>query len=36
VFGHAWTPGTAARRSGPAGATVSLDEIKQQLRSRRR
>lgn len=36
VFGHAWTPGAAARRSGPAGATVSLEDIKQQLRSRRR
>jgi malonyl-CoA O-methyltransferase len=37
VFGHAWAPGTpAARHSGPAGATVSLDEVKQQLRSRRR
>jgi malonyl-CoA O-methyltransferase len=36
VFGHAWTPGAAARHSGPAGATVSLDDIKQQLRSRRR
>jgi malonyl-CoA O-methyltransferase len=35
VFGHAWTPVTAARR-GTDGATVSLDEIKQQLRSRRR
>jgi malonyl-CoA O-methyltransferase len=36
VFGHAWTPGPAARHSGPAGATVSLDDFKQQLRSRRR
>jgi malonyl-CoA O-methyltransferase len=36
VFGHAWTPGTAARRSNPDGSTVSLDDIKQQLRSRRR
>ncbi len=36
VFGHAWAPGAGARHSGPAGATVSLDEIKQQLRSRRR
>lgn len=36
VFGHAWAPDGAARRSGPAGVSVSLDEIKQQLRSRRR
>ena len=36
VFGHAWAPGAGARHSGPAGATVSLDDIKQQLRSRRR
>ena len=36
VFGHAWTPGTAARRSNPDGSTVSLDDIKQELRSRRR
>ena len=36
VFGHAWTPSAAARHNGPAGATVSLDDIKQQLRSRRR
>jgi malonyl-CoA O-methyltransferase len=36
VFGHAWTPGADARHRVPAGASVSLDEIKQQLRSRRR
>ena len=36
VFGHAWAPGVAARHSGPSAATVSLDDIKQQLRSRRR
>ena len=36
VFGHAWSPGVAARHNGPSGATVSLDDIKQQLRSRRR
>jgi malonyl-CoA O-methyltransferase len=36
VFGHAWTPAAAGRHSNPAGATVSLDDIKQQLRSRRR
>jgi len=35
VFGHAWTPAAAARRS-TGGATVSLDDVKQQLRSRRR
>lgn len=35
VFGHAWTP-NAARRGGAEGATVSLEEIKQQLRLRRR
>ncbi len=35
VFGHAWTPETGTRRGGPEGATVSLDEIKRQLRSRR-
>jgi malonyl-CoA O-methyltransferase len=36
VFGHAWTPGAAARKNGPEGVSVSLDDIKQQLRSRRR
>ncbi len=36
VFAHAWAPGAAARRAGQAGATVSLDEVRQQLRSRRR
>ncbi len=36
VFGHAWTPVTAARRGGHDGSSVSLDEIKQQLRLRRR
>ncbi len=35
VFGHAWTPETGPRRGGTDGATVSLDEIKRQLRSRR-
>jgi malonyl-CoA O-methyltransferase len=33
VFGHAWAPMTAARRGD--GSTVSLEEIKQQLRMRR-
>ena len=36
VFGHAWTPVTAAPRAGHDGTRVSLDEIKQQLRLRRR
>jgi malonyl-CoA O-methyltransferase len=36
VFGHAWTPVTAARRGGHDGTRVSLDEVKQQLRQRRR
>ena len=35
VFGHAWTPETGPRRGNHDGATVSLDEIKWQLRSRR-
>jgi malonyl-CoA O-methyltransferase len=34
VFGHAWAPTTAVRRGGD-GSTVSLEEIKQQLRARR-
>jgi malonyl-CoA O-methyltransferase len=36
VFGHAWTPAGNARRGGQDGATVSLDDVRQQLRSRRR
>ena len=36
VYGHAWAPGAAARRDNPDGASVSLEDIKQQLRSRRR
>jgi malonyl-CoA O-methyltransferase len=36
VFGHAWTPETDARRGAPDGASVSLDDIKRQLRDRRR
>ena len=36
VYGHAWGPATAARRGGRDGSTVSLEEIKQQLRARRR
>jgi malonyl-CoA O-methyltransferase len=35
VFGHAWMPVAAAHR-GSQDATVSLDDIKQQLRARRR
>ncbi|HXA35208.1 MAG TPA: malonyl-ACP O-methyltransferase BioC [Steroidobacteraceae bacterium] len=35
VFGHAWTPGAAAPRRGH-DAAVSLNEVKQQLRARRR
>jgi malonyl-CoA O-methyltransferase len=34
VFGQAWTPVTAARRSGP-DSQVSLEDIKRQLRVRR-
>ena len=36
VFGHAWTPATATRRGGQEGTAVSLEEIRQQLRARRR
>ena len=36
VFGHAWTPAGNSRRGGQDGATVSLDDVRQQLRSRRR
>jgi malonyl-CoA O-methyltransferase len=36
VFGHAWTPAGNARRGGQDGATVSLEDVRQQLRSRRR
>jgi malonyl-CoA O-methyltransferase len=40
VFGHAWTPAADTRRNsrenGREGVAVSLDEVKQQLRSRRR
>ncbi len=36
VFGHAWTPDTPLQRATRDGATVSLDDIKQQLRARRR
>jgi malonyl-CoA O-methyltransferase len=35
VFGHAWAPDSAARRGGQDGSSVSLEEIKRQLRSRR-
>jgi malonyl-CoA O-methyltransferase len=36
VFGHAWMPAADARRTGADAASVSLEEIKQQLRARRR
>jgi malonyl-CoA O-methyltransferase len=40
VFGHAWTPAADTRRdsreNGRDGVAVSLDDVKQQLRSRRR
>jgi malonyl-CoA O-methyltransferase len=36
VFAHAWSPGTDTRRGNQEDATVSLDDIKQQLRARRR
>jgi malonyl-CoA O-methyltransferase len=36
VFGHAWTPGGAAPRSSQDSSTVSLEDIKRQLRERRR
>jgi malonyl-CoA O-methyltransferase len=35
IFGHAWTPDTDVRRGAQDGATVSLDDIKRQLRARR-
>ena len=35
VFAHAWTTAATARRGGADASTVSLEEIKQQLRSRR-
>jgi malonyl-CoA O-methyltransferase len=36
IFGHAWMPARDARRAGADGASVSLEEIKEQLRARRR
>jgi malonyl-CoA O-methyltransferase len=36
VFGHAWMPAGNARRGAQDGATVSLDDVREQLRSRRR
>ena len=36
VFGHAWTPSADTRRNSREGVAVSLDEVRQQLRSRRR
>jgi malonyl-CoA O-methyltransferase len=35
VFAHAWAAADAAPRGGDDGSTVSLEEIKRQLRSRR-
>ena len=36
VFGHAWTPAANTRHDSREGVAVSLDEVRQQLRSRRR
>ena len=36
VFAHAWAPALAARRGATSGATVSLQEMQRQLKSRRR
>ena len=36
VFGHAWTPEPDARRGAREAASVSLDDVKRQLHSRRR
>jgi malonyl-CoA O-methyltransferase len=36
VFGHAWAPGTDARRGAQDATSVSLDDVKRQLRARRR
>lgn len=36
VFAHAWAPALQASRGEPNGATVSLQEMKRQLESRRR
>jgi malonyl-CoA O-methyltransferase len=36
VFGHAWTPAADTRHDSREGVAVSLDEVRQQLRSRRR
>ncbi len=35
VFGHAWAPAQAARRGAAASSSVSLEEIKRELRARR-
>jgi malonyl-CoA O-methyltransferase len=35
VFAHAWVPAQAARRSGADESSVSLEEIKRELRARR-
>jgi malonyl-CoA O-methyltransferase len=36
VFGHAWTPPADTRRNSREDVAVSLDAVRQQLRSRRR
>jgi malonyl-CoA O-methyltransferase len=36
VFAHAWAPATASRRTDAEGSEVSLEEIKRQLKIRRR
>ena len=35
IFGHAWTPNTGGRRGSQDGSTISLDDIKRQLKARR-
>jgi malonyl-CoA O-methyltransferase len=35
VFGHAWAPAHAARRGPEASTSISLEEIKRELRARR-
>lgn len=36
IFAHAWMPDTPVQRGGSDGSSVSLDDLRQQLRSRRR
>ena len=35
VFGQAWAPAAAARRPGTAGSSISLEDVKRQLPTRR-